>query len=148
MVDAKGNVAAYTGDKCIPDAGHLTGDQFSVQANLMANDTVWPAMKTAYEKAEGDLAERLIQTLEAAQKAGGDIRGKQSAAILVVKPQSTGKPWADRLFDLRVDWSDDNPVAGLRKLWESYRSQMNDYVTRALNPGVAPSYGVPGDPGR
>jgi uncharacterized Ntn-hydrolase superfamily protein len=121
MVDAKGNVAAFTGDKCIPDAGHLTGDQFSVQANLMANATVWPSMKAAYEKAEGDLAERLLQTLEAAQKAGGDIRGKQSAAILVVKPQSTGKPWADRLFDLRVEDSPD-PLKELRRLMRLRRA--------------------------
>ena len=121
MVDAKGNVAAYTGPKCIPDAGHLTGDQFSVQANLMANPTVWPAMKAAYEKAEGDLAERLLQTLEAAQKAGGDIRGKQSAAILVVKSQSTGKPWADRLFDLRVEDSPD-PLKELRRLMRLRRA--------------------------
>ena len=121
MVDAKGNVAAYTGPKCIPDAGHLTGDQFSVQANLMANPTVWPAMKAAYEKAEGDLAERLMLTLEAAQKAGGDIRGKQSAAILVVKSQSTGKPWADRLFDLRVEDSPD-PLKELRRLMRLRRA--------------------------
>ena len=121
MVDAKGNVAAYTGDKCIPDAGHLTGEQFSVQANLMANPTVWPAMKSAYEKAEGDLAERLMQTLEAAQKAGGDIRGKQSAAILVVKAQSSGKPWADRLFDLRVEDSPD-PLKELRRLMRLRRA--------------------------
>jgi len=121
MVDAHGNVAAYTGDKCIPDAGHLTGEQFSVQANLMANATVWPAMKTAYEKAQGDLAERLMVTLEAAQKAGGDIRGKQSAAILVVKPQSTGKPWADRLFDLRVEDSPD-PLKELRRLMRLRRA--------------------------
>ena len=121
MVDAKGNVAAFTGDKCIPDAGHLTGEQFSVQANLMANDTVWPAMKAAYEKAEGDLAERLMVTLEAAQKAGGDIRGKQSAAILVVKSQSTGKPWADRLFDLRVEDSPD-PLKELRRLMRLRRA--------------------------
>jgi len=115
MVDAKGNVAAYTGDKCIPDAGHLTGDQFSVQANLMANPTIWPAMKAAFEKAEGDLAERMMQALEAAQKAGGDIRGKQSAAILVVRAQPTGKPWEDRTFDLRVEDSA-KPLEELRRL--------------------------------
>jgi uncharacterized Ntn-hydrolase superfamily protein len=115
MVDAKGNVAAWTGPACIPDAGHHTGAQYSVQANLMANDRIWPAMATAYEHAQGDLAERLLQTLDAAQKAGGDIRGRQSAAILVVKAQSSGKPWADRLFDLRVEDSPE-PLAELRRL--------------------------------
>src|SRR5262245_15279527 len=121
MVDAKGNVAAYTGPKCIPDAGHLTGNQFSVQANLMANPTIWPAMKQAYEKAQGDLAERLMQTLEAAQKAGGDIRGKQSAAILVVRAESTGKPWMDRIFDLRVEDAEE-PLKELRRLMRLRRA--------------------------
>ncbi len=115
MVDAKGNVAAYTGPKCIPDAGHLTGEQFSVQANLMSNPTIWPAMKAAFEKAEGDLAERMLQALEAAQKAGGDIRGKQSAALLVVRGESTGKPWMDKVFDLRVEDSEE-PLRELRRL--------------------------------
>jgi len=115
MVDAQGNVAAHTGAKCIPDAGHVTGEQYSVQANLMANATVWPAMKAAFEKAQGDLTERMMQALEAAEKAGGDIRGKQSAALVVVKPKSTGKPWADRTFDLRVEDAE-NPLKELRRL--------------------------------
>jgi len=115
MVDAHGNVAAYTGPKCIPDAGHATGTQFSVQANLMSNATVWPAMKNAFEKAEGDLAERMMRALEAAEKAGGDIRGRQSAALIVVRAESTGKPWMDRLFDLRVEDSPD-PLKELRRL--------------------------------
>jgi len=115
MVDAKGNVAAWTGPKCIPDAGHLSGEQFSVQANLMSNPTIWPAMKAAFERAEGDLAERMMQALEAAEKAGGDIRGKQSAAILIVRAEPTGKPWVDRIFDLRVEDSEE-PLKELRRL--------------------------------
>jgi uncharacterized Ntn-hydrolase superfamily protein len=115
MVDAHGNVAAYTGPKCIPDAGHHTGAQYSTQANLMSNDRIWPAMAEAYEKAKGDLAERMMQALEAGEKAGGDIRGRQSAAIVIVKAQSTGKPWADRVMDLRVEDSDD-PLKELRRL--------------------------------
>ena len=115
MIDAQGKVAAHTGSKCIPDAGHVVGDQYSVQANLMANATVWPAMKAAFEKAQGDLAERMMQALEAAEKAGGDIRGRQSAAMVVVKPQSTGKPWADRTFDLRVE-DHEQPLKELRRL--------------------------------
>jgi uncharacterized Ntn-hydrolase superfamily protein len=115
MVDARGTVAVYTGPKCIPDAGHQTGNQYSVQANLMANPTVWPAMAAAFEKAQGDLAERMMQALEAAEKAGGDIRGRQSAAIVVVRAQSTGKPWADRIVDLRVE-DHDKPLEELRRL--------------------------------
>jgi len=121
MVDAQGNVAAHTGAKCIPDAGHLTGDQYSVQANLMANPTVWPAMKAAFEKAQGDLAERMMQALEAAEKAGGDIRGRQSAALVVVRAQSTGKSWVDRTFDLRVEDAE-NPLKELRRLMRLRRA--------------------------
>lgn len=115
MVDARGNVAAWTGPTCIPDAGYHTGDQYSVQANLMANVRVWPAMAKAYEAAKGDLAERMLQALEAGQAAGGDIRGRQSAAILIVRAQSTGKPWADRVMDLRVEDSPE-PIRELRRL--------------------------------
>jgi uncharacterized Ntn-hydrolase superfamily protein len=115
MVDALGGVAAYTGKNCIPDAGDVQGDNFSCQANLMANATVWPAMKEAFEKAQGDLAERMMQALEAAEKAGGDIRGKQSAAMVVVKAKSTGKPWNDYLINLRVEDSP-KPLEELRRL--------------------------------
>jgi uncharacterized Ntn-hydrolase superfamily protein len=115
MVDAKGNVAAYTGKNCIPDAGDHQGNGYSVQANLMSNPTIWPAMAKAYESAQGDLAERLLQALEAGQKAGGDIRGRQSAAILVVKAQSTGKPWKDWVYNLRVEDNPD-PIKELRRL--------------------------------
>jgi uncharacterized Ntn-hydrolase superfamily protein len=115
MVDAKGSVAAHTGPKCIPDAGQQIGNQYSCQANLMASPKVWPAMSAAFERAQGDLAERMLQALEAAEKEGGDIRGKQSAAIVIVKAQSTGKPWADRVMDLRVEDSED-PLKELRRL--------------------------------
>jgi len=117
FVDAQGRVAAYTGAKAVAAAGHTGGAQFSVQANMMLNDRVWPAMAEAYSKTGGDLAERLLAALDAAQRVGGDIRGKQSAAILIVKPVSTGRPWvgADRLFDLRVEDHLD-PIPELRRL--------------------------------
>lgn len=115
MVDARGNVAVHTGASCIPDAGHRKGAQYSVQANLMANDMVWPEMAQAFEHAKGDLTERMLQALEAAQQAGGDIRGRQSAAIVVVSATSTGKPWVDRIMDLRVEDHPD-PIAELRRL--------------------------------
>ncbi len=115
MVDAKGGVASYTGTGCIPDAGHQAGAQYSVQANLMASPSVWPAMAAAFEKAQGDLGERMLQALEAAQKEGGDIRGQQSAAILVVKAQPTGKPWKDWVYNLRVE-DNPEPLKELRRL--------------------------------
>ena len=115
MVDTHGNVAAHTGALCIPDAGDVQGAQFSCQANLMANARVWPAMKAAYEAAQGDLAERMLIALEAAQTAGGDIRGRQSAAILVVKGKASGKPWNDVLVNLRVE-DHAEPLTELRRL--------------------------------
>ena len=115
MIDAQGRVAAHTGAKDIPAAGHIVGKDHSVQANLMANESVWPAMSRAFENAKGDLAERMLAALDAAQAAGGDIRGKQSAALVVVTGKASGKPWADRIFDLRVDDSAD-PLKELRRL--------------------------------
>lgn len=115
MIDAEGRVAAHTGAKDIPAAGHIVGKNYSVQANLMLNDKVWPAMSRAFETTKGDLAERMMAALDAAQEAGGDIRGKQSAALIVVTGKPTGKPWADRVFDLRVDDSAD-PLKELRRL--------------------------------
>jgi uncharacterized Ntn-hydrolase superfamily protein len=115
MIDARGNVVAHTGKNAIADAGHITGTNYSVQANLMASAEVWPAMARAFESAKGDLAERMLAALEAAQKAGGDIRGKQSAALIVVRGKSTGKKWADRVFDLRIDDHPD-PINELRRL--------------------------------
>ena len=121
IVDAKGNVAAYTGKKCIPEAGDIVGDNFSVQANLMSNNKIWPAMDKAFRKSKGPLAERMITALEAAQNAGGDIRGKQSAAILVVKGKSTGKVWEDRLIDLRVE-DNPEPIVELKRLLKVHRA--------------------------
>ena len=115
MVDAKGNVGVHTGKRCIECAGHKTGDGYSVQANLMLNDRVPDAMAKAFEETQGDLAKRMMAALEAAQEVGGDIRGKQSAAMIVVKAQSSGKPWADRVVDLRVE-DHPEPLTELRRL--------------------------------
>lgn len=121
VIDHQGNVAAYTGKNCIKDAGHTLGDNFSVQANLMLNDRVWPEMAAAFEQATGHLAERMLAALEAAQKSGGDIRGKQSAAMVVVKKESSGKVWKDRIIDLRVD-DHKNPVQELGRLLRVHRA--------------------------
>jgi uncharacterized Ntn-hydrolase superfamily protein len=115
MVDVNGNVAVHTGGKCIIAAGHHQGEQYSVQANLMENDTVWTAMSKAYEKSDGDLAERLMAALEAAENEGGDIRGRQSAALLIVPGTSQGSPWRERTYDLRIE-DHPEPLAELRRL--------------------------------
>jgi len=121
FVDAAGRVAAHTGRGCIPAAGHRTGDGYSVQANLMLGHEVPDAMARAYESSSGPLAERLLAALEAAQLAGGDIRGKQSAALLVVRARASGEPWRDRLVDLRVEDSD-HPLRELGRLLGLHRA--------------------------
>ena len=121
IVDTKDRVAVHTGKRCIADAGHEAGEGFSVQANMMVNPEVWPAMAHAYRTAEGDLAERLLVALEAGQAAGGDIRGRQSAAIHIVKPVSTGRPWADTVMDLRVE-DHAEPIRELRRLVDLHRA--------------------------
>lgn len=115
MIDAQGRVEAWTGKNDIQAAGHIVGANFSVQANLMLNDKVWPAMARAFENTKGDLADRMLAALDAAQAVGGDIRGKQSAALIVVTGKPTGQAWKDRTFDLRVDDSAE-PLKELRRL--------------------------------
>jgi uncharacterized Ntn-hydrolase superfamily protein len=127
MVDAKGNVAVHTGSRCIQGAGHIRGRRYSVQANLMSNDRIWGAMAKAFESAPGDLADRMLAALEAAEKAGGDIRGKQSAAILIVRGASSGRPWADRVMELRIEDHAD-PLAELRRLIRVHRAY--DHMNR------------------
>ncbi len=123
MVDVSGEVAVHTGGRCIAAAGHQSGADYSVQANLMLSDAVWPAMAQAYEASSGDLAERMLVALEAAQAAGGDIRGRQSAAILIVAGESTGRPWVDRLVDLRVE-DHPTPLVEMRRLLHLHRAYL------------------------
>ena len=135
VVDVSGNVATFTGARDIIAAGSIAsegtasqkidcgsaggtlyvGRDFAVQANLMANERVWPAMAKAYAETKGDLAERMLAALDAAQREGGDIRGQQSAALIVVNAKTTGRSWQDRVFDLRVD-DHAQPLAELRRL--------------------------------
>ena len=117
MIDTAGRVSAYTGASAIAAAGQHIGAGYSVQANMMANDRIWPAMSRAFESATGDLADRMLAALDAADAAGGDVRGRQSAALLIVKAKGTGRPWvgADRTFDLRVD-DNPEPLKELRRL--------------------------------
>lgn len=124
FVDAAGEVATHTGDRCIAEAGHVGGEGFSVQANIMHRATVWGAMSTAYSSAEGDLVDRLLAALDAAEGEGGDIRGKQSAALLVVSGEPTGRSWDDRIFDLRVE-DHSEPLSELRRLTRLRRAYIN-----------------------
>ena len=133
MVDAQGGVSAHTGELCIKGAGHIVGDQFSVQANLMTDDTIWPAMDEAYRGAQGDLASRLLVALKAAQGAGGDIRGQQSAALLIVSGERQEKSFYGRLFDLRVE-DHPRPLDELTRLVQLRRAyqlmdQGDEYLT-------------------
>ena len=115
MVDAHGNAAAHTGSMTIEAAGHLVGDGFSVQANMMLRDTVWHAMADAYRSTHGELVDRLLAALDAAEGEGGDIRGRQSAALLIVAGTSSGHSWSEKLFDIRVDDARE-PLVELRRL--------------------------------
>jgi uncharacterized Ntn-hydrolase superfamily protein len=112
VVDGAGAVAVHTGGGCIPEAGHIEGDGFSAQANMMASPGVWPAMAETFGAADGPLARRLLAALDAAEAAGGDVRGRQSAALLVVP--ATGEVW-QKVADLRVE-DDPEPLAELRRL--------------------------------
>jgi uncharacterized Ntn-hydrolase superfamily protein len=115
FIDRHGRVATHTGARCIREAGHRVADGVSAQANIMERTTVPDAMVAAFRSADGDLAERMVVALEAAEGEGGDLRGRQSAALVVVAPRATGRPTEDRVFDLRVDDHPD-PVAELRRL--------------------------------
>ncbi len=116
ILDKNGNVEAFTGKKCLESANHIIGDNFSVQANMMLNDKVVPAMSKAFEEnSELPLAERVLKVLQAAQDAGGDIRGKQSAVLIVVNAKETQNPWEDKKIDIRVD-DHENPLDELERL--------------------------------
>lgn len=121
VLDVNGNVKAYTGKNCIYGAGHIVGENYSVQANLMLNDKVWSAMSEAFENSTGPLAERMVVALEAGENAGGDIRGRQSACLLVVRGEATGNLWEDRLIDLRVD-DNHEPIEELKRLLKVHRA--------------------------
>jgi len=124
VVDPAGRAAAYTGSACVKACGHIVGEGFSVQGNLLERDEVWQSMAPAYEAALADelpFGERLLRTLEAAEAAGGDVRGRQSAAIVIVDAELRGARWRGLNMDLRVE-DHDQPVPELRRLvnlWEA-----------------------------
>jgi uncharacterized Ntn-hydrolase superfamily protein len=145
MVDADGNVAVHTGEHAIIEACDRAGDGFSVQANLMLEPTVCDAMYEAYLSRDGDLAERLMTALEAAQAEGGDIRGRQSAAILVVSGDRGLPAWGGRIFDLRIE-DHPEPVKEMRRLLTlarayNYMNEGDEQMTRGDVEAAVEAYG-------
>ncbi len=141
MLDANGNINSFTGKNCIDFAGNIIGKDYSVQSNMMLNNTVNKAMANAFESSTGKpLAERVLLAMQAAQQAGGDIRGKQSAAILVVAGKATDQPWNDRLIDLRVD-DNETPLVELDRLLRLFRAyqhmDLGDLATEKNNMELA-----------
>ncbi|MCK4516614.1 MAG: DUF1028 domain-containing protein [Spirochaetaceae bacterium] len=124
VINAEGIAAAYTGAGCIQEAGHRSGSGYSVQANMMLNDSVVDAMANAFEADHGPLPERMLAALEAAQEQAGDIRGMQSAALVTVANDPQKKAWEHR-FDLRVD-EHEQPLSELRRLVRLRRAQLVD----------------------
>lgn len=146
MVDARGNVAVHTGEDAIIEACDRAGDGYSVQANLMLNSTVCDAMAEAYETTQGDLAERLMTALEAAQAEGGDIRGKQSVAILVVSGDREAPAWGGRIFDLRIE-DHAEPLKEMRRLLTlarayNHMNQGDEYMTQGDVEKAVDAYSV------
>lgn len=144
MVDAQGRTAAHTGQNCIAEAGHYIGDGFTCQANMMLKNTVWEAMSKAFKNTRGELADRMLAALEAAEAEGGDIRGKQSAALIVVKGDSSGVWWKDRIYDLRIE-DHPEPVPELKRLLKlnkayNHMNQGDDYLTRDKIPEAMKAY--------
>ena len=138
LLDSSGSFALHTGEKVLGRHATAEGKQCVAAANLLANEEVPQTMVTAFEQSSGHLAQRLITALEAGISAGGEEGPVRSAGVQVVHKVS----WP--VVDLRVDW-DENPLPKLRTIWNEYQPQLEPYVTRALNPEAAPSYGVPGD---
>jgi uncharacterized Ntn-hydrolase superfamily protein len=139
VVDKSGDSAVYSGEKSLGINAQVTGGNVAAAGNMLANPDVINAMVDSFTKnSDKELADRLIGALEAGVEAGGEAGPVHSAAVLV----ATNVTWPST--NLRVDW-DENPIAKLRELYKVWAPQADDYVTRALNPNSAPSYGVPGD---
>ena len=137
VIDARGRTAGWTGSGCIEYAGHVRGTEYAAQGNLLASPKVWPAMGRAFESTQGALADRLLAALEAGQRAGGDARGMQSAAILVVGRPEEGKPWTQRKVDLRVE-DHHSPIRELRRLVTLQRAfSLGDEADQAALQGDA-----------
>jgi uncharacterized Ntn-hydrolase superfamily protein len=139
LLDSQGRSALFSGSQALGLHNALAGEQCVAAGNLLASPEVIAAMLKAFEQTPGQLAERLLAAMHAAMAAGGEAGPVHSAALKVVGELT----WP--IIDLRVDWAEQDPIGQLDQLWQAYRPQMQDYITRALDPTAAPSYGVPGD---
>jgi uncharacterized Ntn-hydrolase superfamily protein len=139
VIDQHGRTAFYSGKEALGRYHAVAGNQCVAAGNMLAGIEVIEAMLPAFEQASGLLADRLLAAMHAAMAAGGEEGPVHSAALKIVGDVS----WP--IVDLRVDWMDDDPIGQLDGLWRAYRPQMQDYLTRAVNPTAAPSYGVPGN---
>ncbi|WP_028694738.1 DUF1028 domain-containing protein [Pseudomonas cremoricolorata] len=139
VIDDQGRVALFSGDQALGVHHAVAGDGCVAAGNLLAGTEVIEAMTAAFEQAPGQLAERLLAAMQAAMAAGGEAGPVHSAALKVVDELI----WP--IVDLRVDWAEHDPIGQLDTLWQAYQPQMQDYITRALDPTAAPTYGVPGD---
>lgn len=139
VIDAQGRTALFSGSQSLGTHHAVVGQQCVAAGNLLANCAVIDAMVAAFERSEGCLAARLVTALQAGQDAGGEAGAVHSAALSVVGELT----WP--IVDLRVDWAEENPIGELGRLWQAYQPQLQDYLTRALDPTQAPPYGVPGD---
>jgi uncharacterized Ntn-hydrolase superfamily protein len=139
-VDAKGGTAIHSGENVLGTWAEVKASDAAAGGNLLASQGVPQAMLDAFQASEGHLGDRLVTALEAGRDAGGEAGPVHSAGLLLVHEQ----PWP--LAELRIDWSEDDPIAAVAAAWAAYKPQMGAYVQRALDPSAAPSYGVPGDP--
>jgi len=139
VVDAAGGSAIHSGAQVLGRWGEAKAENVACGGNLLADETVPQAMVEGFEAATGPLGERLLAAMQAARAAGGEAGPVHSAGLKLVRDVS----WP--VADLRVDWTDGDPIEELAALWGRYAPQMDDYVRRALDPSAAPSYGVPGD---
>lgn len=139
VIDAEGTTAIHSGDNALGIWTSACGVDCASGGNLLANDSVPSAMASQFEKASGTLGDRLVLAMQAALVAGGEAGPVHSAGMLIVDEQQW--PYAE----LRCDWTEDCPIAAISDAWKVYKPQADDYVTRALDPTAAPSYGVPGD---
>lgn len=133
MIDVMGDVAVHTGKRCIAFAGHRVSRGVATQGAMLEQDAVWKAMVDAYQAASGDLAERMLVALEAAEERGGDVRGPKAAALVVVTTTASATPWLDRVVDLRVD-DHQQPLRELRRLLSLHR--LYDRANRAFNSAI------------
>ena len=139
LIDGNGLTAGFSGEKALGIHAIAQGDNAIVAGNLLENDAVPARMLAAFEASGGALGDRLIGAMKAGMTAGGEAGPVHSAGLYLVRDMS----WA--VADLRIDWTDNDPIEELSQLWDRYKPQLEDYVNRAIDPRLAPSYGVPGD---